>query len=85
MILVENVSRASIMIPLKHESEVIGVLHVQSYKTNFFTEEDLHKLEPFAYIIASALQRAGLYQKLQNELFEKEAAFQQVRKFAKGN
>jgi PAS domain S-box-containing protein len=81
---VENVSRASIMIPLKHENTVIGVLHVQSYKTDLYTEEDLHKLEPFAFIFASAMERAKLYQKLQNELAEKEIAFEQVRKFAKG-
>ncbi|MEO8514746.1 MAG: PAS domain S-box protein [Ignavibacteria bacterium] len=81
---VENVSRATIMIPLKHENKVIGVLHVQSYKTDFYTEEDLHKLEPFAFIFSSAIQRARLYGKLQDELAEKEIAFQQIRKFAKG-
>jgi len=80
----ENVSRAAIMIPLKHEDKVIGVLQVQSYKTDFYTSEDLHKLEPFAFIITTAMQRAKLYAKIQKELAEKEAAFQQIRKFSKG-
>jgi PAS domain S-box-containing protein len=81
---VENVSRAAMMIPLKHEEKVTGVLQVQSYKTDFYTSEDLHKLEPFAFIIASAMQRARLYEKIQSELAEKVTAFEQLRKFSKG-
>ncbi|NOS85734.1 MAG: PAS domain S-box protein [Ignavibacteria bacterium] len=81
---IENVSRAAIMIPLKYEDRVTGVLQVQSYKTDFFTYEDLHKLEPFAFIIASAMQRARLYGKIQSEFIEKSAAFEQIRKFSKG-
>lgn len=81
---VTNVSRAAMMIPLKHQEKVTGVLQVQSYKTDFYTSEDLHKLEPFAFIIASAMQRARLHEKIQAELAEKVAAFEQVRKFSKG-
>lgn len=81
---VENVSRAAIMIPLKHGDKVTGVLQIQSYKTDFYTSEDLHRLEPFAFIIASAMQRARLYEKIKTELAEKIAAFEQVRKFSKG-
>lgn len=81
---IENVSKSAIMIPLKYEDRVIGVLQVQSNKKDIYTDEDLHKLEPFAFIFASALQRARLYKKLQSELAEKAAAFEQIRKFTKG-
>lgn len=81
---IENLSKAAIMIPLKHSEKVIGVLQVQNYKAGIFREEDMLKLEPFAFIFASAIQRANLYKKLQNELDEKEAALEQVRKFSKG-
>ncbi len=81
---VENVSRAAILLPLKYDNRVIGVLQVQNYKADFYTEDDLHKLEPFAFIFSSALQRNKLYNKAQTELVEKEAAYEQVRKFSKG-
>ncbi len=79
-----NVSRSALMIPLKFEGNVIGVLQIQSEKTDFYTEDDIHKLEPIAYIIASVLQRSRFYEKAQHELNEKEKAFEQVRKFSKG-
>lgn len=81
---IENVSHSAIMIPLKHADKVIGVLQVQNAETGKFTESDLMKLEPFAFIFASAIQRAKLYRKLQSELEEKDAAFEQLRKFSKG-
>lgn len=81
---IENVSKSAIMIPLKYEDTVIGVLQVQSNEKSKYTDEDLHKLEPFAFIFASAIQRARLYKKLQSELAEKAAAFEQIRKFTKG-
>ncbi|KXK42074.1 MAG: Signal transduction histidine kinase, partial [Chlorobi bacterium OLB5] len=81
---IENLSKASIMIPLKHSDKVIGVLQVQNYKAGIFKEEDMLMLEPFAFIFASAIQRANLYKKLQEELKEKQIALEQVRKFSKG-
>lgn len=81
---VQNVSHAAIMIPLKHSEKVIGVLQVQNYKAGIFKEEDMLMLEPFAFIFASAIQRANLYKKLQEELKEKQIALEQVRKFSKG-
>ena len=80
----EHVSKSAILVPLKHNNTVIGVLQVQSFKKNFYNEEDMHRLEPFANMFSSALQRNKLYRKVQNELFEKEAAFDQVRKFSQG-
>ena len=81
---VKNVSHAAIMIPLKHAEKVIGVLQVQNFQTGIFNNSDILKLEPFAFIFASAIQRAKLYKKLQSELTEKDAAFEQLRKFSKG-
>ncbi len=81
---VKNVSRSAIMIPLKYADKVIGVLQVQNIFTGVYSDKDLLKLEPFAFIFASAINRSRLYNKLQNELAEKAAAFDQVRKFSKG-
>ena len=81
---VQNVSHAAIMIPLKHAEKVIGVLQVQNFQTGIFNNSDLLRLEPFAFIFASAIQRAKLYKKLHSELEEKAAAFEQLRKFTKG-
>lgn len=81
---VENVSRSAIMIPLKYAEKVIGVLQVQNISSGVYSDKDVLKLEPFAFIFASAINRSKLYNKLQNELAEKAAAFDQVRKFSKG-
>ena len=81
---VENVSHAAIMVPMVHAEKVTGVLQVQNYQAGKFNNGDLLRLEPFAFIFASALQRAKLYKKLQSELEEKAAAFEQIRKFTKG-
>jgi len=80
----DQAPKSSIIIPLKHNEVVIGVLQVQSYKSGFYTKEDLMRLEPFAFILASAINRIKLHGKLQNELAEKAAAFEQIRKFTKG-
>lgn len=80
----DQAPQSSIIIPLKHKEVVIGVLQVQSYKSGFYSKDDLMRLEPFAFILASAINRIKLHGKLQNELAEKAAAFEQIRKFTKG-
>ena len=81
---VKNVSHAALLIPLKHAEKVIGVLQVQNYVAGKFNTNDLLRLEPFAFIFASAIQRSKLYNKLHGELEEKASAFEQLRKFTKG-
>ncbi len=76
--------RSAIIIPLKYNDEVYGVLQIQSFSKCVFSDSDLHKLEPFAALFAMAMQRAVLHRKIQTELAEKVAAFEQVRKFSKG-
>ncbi len=79
-----EVPKSTIFIPLKIREKVIGVLQLQSFKKSNYIESDILKLEPFAFIFASVINRIRLYNKLQNELAEKAAAFDQVRKFSKG-
>ncbi|HMQ79071.1 MAG TPA: PAS domain S-box protein [Ignavibacteria bacterium] len=76
--------RSAIIIPLKYDERVYGVLQLQSFRKGVFSDSDLHKLEPFAVLFALAMQRAMLNRKIQLEFAEKEAAFEQVRKFSKG-
>lgn len=76
--------RSAIIIPLKYNDRVYGVLQLQSFSKGVFTDSDMYKLEPFAVLFALAMQRAMLHRKIQLEFAEKEAAFEQVRKFSKG-
>jgi PAS domain S-box-containing protein len=73
-----------IIIPLKQKDKVIGVLQLQNLKPYSFTEADMRKLEPLAVLLASSMQRAQLYEKLQNEFSEKTRAYEQSRKYYRG-
>ena len=79
-----NESRSGIIIPLKQKDIVIGVLQVQNLKPKSFTEMDLKKLEPFAVLLASSLQRTKLYESLQEEFREKTKAYEQSRMYLRG-
>ncbi|MBE2217359.1 MAG: PAS domain S-box protein [Ignavibacteria bacterium] len=77
-------SRSGIIIPLKQKDIVIGVLQVQNLESDSFSEMDMKKLEPFAVLLASSMQRAKLYQSLQEEFREKTKAYGQSRKYYRG-
>lgn len=79
-----EVPKSSIFIPLKIQDKVIGVLQLQSFKTDNYNENDILKIEPFAFILASGINKTKLYSKLQEELNNKIAALEQVRKFSIG-
>ena len=51
-------------IPLFHNGEVLGVLSVQSKKTNAFTDKDLHILKLVSGYLAIAIYNANLYESL---------------------
>lgn len=77
-------SRSGIIIPLKQNDIVIGVLQVQNLKPDTFTEMDMKRLEPFAVLLSSSMQRAKLYESLQKEFREKSEAYEQSRKYLRG-
>lgn len=76
--------RSGIIIPLKQKDVVTGVLQVQNLEPDSFSEMDMKKLEPFAVLLASSMQRAKLYESLQGEFREKTKAYEQSRKYYSG-
>ncbi len=67
--------RSIVGIPLKSESEVMGVIglaHVGRHRR--FTQEDLTVLERFAALALLALEKAGLYAEVRRELAERKRA-----------
>ncbi|HML21766.1 MAG TPA: PAS domain S-box protein [Aggregatilinea sp.] len=70
----ENVPRSALIIPLKHESRVIGVLQVMSYQLNSYTDTDFNVLNALAPQVAIALQNSMLFEKAQREIAERKRA-----------
>lgn len=63
-----NASKASaslLYVPLHHGQKTIGVLSVQSYEINAYTDKDVQLLENIANQLAVAIQNASLYQSIQ--------------------
>jgi PAS domain S-box-containing protein len=61
-------------IPLMIENRVIGVINVQSYRLNAYTEEQELLLQTIADQIAISFERARLFQAAQRELDERKLA-----------
>ncbi len=73
--------RSMISIPLISKDEVIGVLHLRSFKTNAYTEMDLKLGERVAIQVASVIANAQLYaehKKVTEALRESEIMFQEL-------
>jgi PAS domain S-box-containing protein len=75
---------SAMVIPLKHNNKTGGVLQVFTYEDGAYTKEDLRRIEPLAVLIASAIERARLYEKASVELAEKNKALEEIRKISKG-
>gem|GEM_PF-2197518 len=58
-------TRSEMAIPLRVHGSVIGVLDVESDRPGFFSENDRLILEPFAHILAVAIENAKLYRTLE--------------------
>lgn len=52
------------LVPIKIDKKVFGVIFLDSYKYNFFTEDDLSVLETFSTQAAIALKNARFFNKL---------------------
>ena len=72
----EDRARSAMIIPLKLEREVIGVLQIFSYKLNAFSEEHLKLAEAMAFHGAAAQNNALLYKMAEEELIERTRAEQ---------
>jgi GAF domain-containing protein len=57
--------KSSALIPIKIDKKVFGIIFLDSYKDNFFTEDDLLVLEAFSNQAAIAIRNANLFDKLQ--------------------
>jgi PAS domain S-box-containing protein len=49
------------------ESRILGVLSVQSYQKHAYSNDDLHLLEGIAHSVSYALERARLYEQIQEQ------------------
>ena len=64
----DNITRSALMVPLRHENQVIGVLQVFSYRKDDFTEENLRFLESFSPQVAAATSNARLHEQVERQL-----------------
>jgi PAS domain S-box-containing protein len=69
-------ARSAMIIPLKLEQEVIGVLQIFCYKLNAFTDEHLMLTEAMAFHGAAAQNNALLYKMAEDEVIERTRAEQ---------
>ncbi|WP_119065298.1 PAS domain S-box protein [Aggregatilinea lenta] len=70
----EDVPRSALIVPLKHEGQVTGVVQVMSYRKDAYSEADFNVLNALAPQVAIALQNATLYQQAQAEIAERKRA-----------
>ena len=70
----EDHTRSALIVPLTVGGTVQGAIQVMSFEAGAYTEDQLLMLEALAAHIASAVQNATLYERLQTELQERERA-----------
>jgi PAS domain S-box-containing protein len=58
----QNYTRSAIYAPMKFGGEIIGIIQVQSYHFDAYTEEDIDLLTALANVAASTIQNARLYE-----------------------
>ena len=61
----EDITRSAILVPLKREGQIIGVIQVTSYLKDAFTDDNLHFLETLAPQISAAISNAALFAEAQ--------------------
>jgi PAS domain S-box-containing protein len=67
-------TRSAIIVPLKLEGRMVGLVQVSSYEYDAYTEDDLRFLEALALQVAAASNNALLYQQAQGEIAERQRA-----------
>lgn len=70
-------TRSELVLPLKVQAHVIGILDVQSQEPNAFSEDDIAILQIMADQLALAIERVQLVEQLESRLSELEHASQE--------
>lgn len=70
----EDLTRSVLVVPLKLDDQVVGIIQVLSCRLNAYSEDDLRFLEALAAQAAVARKNALLYQQAQIEIAERERA-----------
>jgi PAS domain S-box-containing protein len=71
---------SAMIVPIKLESKIFGVVHIYSAKKNAFTNAQLNFVESLINLVALANNNAILYQKAQDEIKERKIAEESLRK-----
>lgn len=75
----EDSPRSALIVPLKLEGEVVGVIQVFSYRLDAYTDDDLWLLEALAAHVVVVSHNAVLYGQIQDELAERRRAEESLR------
>ncbi len=76
----EIVSRSAMLVPMKIESRVIGVITVFSYRKNSYGPDDLNMLQALSTQLSAATVNALLYQQAQSELQHRIKSEEELKK-----
>jgi len=71
--------RSMIVVPLKLEESVVGIVRVFSERLDAYTEDDLRMLDGLALQVAAATANAVLYRQAQDEIAERWRAEESLR------
>ena len=77
-----DVTRSALIVPMKLEGRVVGVIQAMSYRLDAYTDSDLRILESLASQIAVATNNALLYQQAQNEIAERVRAEENLKAYS---
>ena len=73
-------SQSAIMVPLRLEGEVVGVVQVMADAPGVYGQADLELLEGVSLLLAVALENARLYARAQDEIEERRRAELELRR-----
>jgi len=75
-------TKSELSVPIKSGEKVIGVLDIQSDKSDAFDETDVAAMETLSTQIATAIENARLYEKAQQEIAERKRAEKETHRRA---
>ncbi|NWG18395.1 MAG: PAS domain S-box protein [Chloroflexi bacterium] len=75
----EDSPHSALIVPLKLEGEVVGVIQVFSYRLDAYTDDDLWLLEALAAHVVVVSHNAVLYGQIQDELAERRRIEESLR------